>query len=327
MEEVNAQGSTDRPVDLEKLVAEACETDDVSLMERAISLASHPNSRPRWTAQDVIELGLRYSAARGAIQVLQYLLDRGADVGRLQASTILNINDRPSEALLDILIDHGWDINIQSDRRRPLLWLITRHHDLVVWCLDHGARVDIPDSPPSHRARSRPTLLEVAAGRASVETFELLRARNAPLHPRALHLAVEQAVLLAPEESSSGNRSPRPGGGMAMVRHLVDVLKLDVNALARMPRVPAPLGTPLCIPASRPTKQDYRELIDFLLNRGADPNMTGARDDAMPDRERCKSPIGMAEACRNERFLKIVREWQASHESEDHTDQRKPITS
>ena len=87
---------------------EACKTDDVLLMEQAISLTSQANSFD--TAEDVIQYGLKHSAARNAIHVLQYVLDHGADAARLAADGIFlgDVDLKPAEAILEILFTHGW---------------------------------------------------------------------------------------------------------------------------------------------------------------------------------------------------------------------------
>ena len=176
--------------------------------------------------------------------MLSYLLDRGADVGTLSASDIIPTHDdsvKPSHEVLEILIAHGWDVNTQGPRHTswPLLWQVVRYPEVVTWCLNHGASVDIPDDPPrvntdgtySRTDLPRPPILGMAASSGTVETFELLRSRGAPLDPRTLHLAVERAALHAPRGAS--DRSAPYTRRMVMVRHLVDVAELDVNAVER----------------------------------------------------------------------------------------------
>jgi len=62
---------------------------------------------------------------------------------------------------------------------------------------------------------------------------------------------------------------------MAMVRHLLDVVGLDVNAPDQpvgSKILPMRLGTPICyIPGSAMLERDTRELTWLLLDRGADP--------------------------------------------------------
>ena len=91
---------------------------------------------------------------------------------------------------------------------------------LVAWCLTHGASVlDPPDLDPLHT----PPLLEAAASKASLETFQLLQQHGAKLTRRVLHRAVEAAAYAGDGE----------GGGerMALVKYLVEEVRCDVNAL------------------------------------------------------------------------------------------------
>jgi hypothetical protein len=325
MAQTNEQSTAGRSSNPMTLCIEACKADDVSLMEQAISIASKSNSSH--AVQDVVQRGLRRSAARGAVHVLNYLVDHphGADVAALSASDIM-VNDdmaKPSQEILEILVAHGWDINTQGPGKItswPLLWHVVEYPDLVRWCLDHGARVDIPDNPPQVKdgVQSRtgvppPTILGMAASSGSVETFELLRAKGAPLDPRTLHRAVEQATILAPKEGSEP--SSFYTHRMDMVRHLVDVVKLDVNAVQH--QLGRQCSTPLCIVAGRPTNQIFRELVYFLLDRGADPNLNckTQEDTNWP------SAIACAQSCGNMRFLQAVKDWQAEKQVEKQGEQ------
>lgn len=323
MAQANSQNSPDRRVNrhLIQMSIQACKADDVSLLEQAISLASHPNSR--FTVEEVVLRGLQSSVMRGAVNVLHYVLDRGADVRKITASHVTNYGaDKPSQEVLEILVAHGWDVNIHNARSWPLLWFVTGYHNVVAWCLDHGASVDVPEEPLEvlangvkiYSRQARPTILGMVAFNGSVETFELLRAKNAPLDPRTLHRAVEQATLSARENDSDGS-NPGFDRDMDMIRHLVDVLKLDVNAVE--PQIASDFWTPLCFPAMRPIRQRSRELIEFLLDRGADPNLGGIFDDATPNGHRWLSPIEIANS--NKAFLQIVQEWEASHKLSDGT--------
>jgi hypothetical protein len=271
-------------------------TDDVSLMAQAISIASNPESRN--TVQEVIQNGLRRSVARSATRVLSYLLDQGAEVSTITAGAIMSKEElvEPSREVLEILIAHGWDINSRGPDSTdwPLLWCVTRYPDLLEWCLAHGASVDLPgDTPP---------VLEIAAAEGSVATFELLRARGAPLGRRTLHRAVEQAAIYVP--SGDSVRTALFEQRMDMVRHLVDIVGLDVNAVEPWPGKFC--STPLCYVAPRNNK-DAKELIWFLLDRGADPNRAGP----LLGDIRVPSALEHAQSCRNTRFLEAVREWQS----------------
>jgi hypothetical protein len=156
--------------------------------------------------------------------------------------------------------------------------------------------VDLPgDIPP---------VLEIAAAEGIVATFELLRARGAPIGRRTLHQAVEQAAIYASSDDGSVRTEPFEQR-MDMVRHLVDIVGLNVNADGLWPGKFC--STPLSYVASRNDSKDARELIWFLLDRGADPDRAGPLvGDIRPP-----SALEHAQSSRNTRFLEAVREWQA----------------
>jgi hypothetical protein len=302
------QTNTSQPIYPVRLSIEACKTDDVSLMAQAISIASSPESCD--TVQEVIRTGLRRSAARGATRVLSYLLDQGADVSTITAGTIVSSRElvEPSREVLEILIAHGWDIdNRGDDKGWPLLWYVVRYPDLLAWCLAHGASVYLPGDTPLRNTNGigcepRLSLLELAAEEGTVATFELLRARGAPLGRRTLHVAVEHAAIHAPPYDSV--RTALFEERMDMVRHLVDMVGLDVDAEECWPGKSC--ATPLCYVASYNSGKDARELIWFLLDRGADPNRAFTLGG-----DRALSALEQAQRIRNTRFLEAVQEWQA----------------
>lgn len=90
-----------------------------------------------------------------------------------------------------------------------------------------------------------------------------------------------------------------------MVRHLVDIVGLDINAEELWPGKFC--STPLCYVASRNDGKDARELIWFLLDRGADPN----RARPLVGDIRFPSALEYAQSSCNMRFLEAVKEWQA----------------
>ena len=187
----------------------------------------------------------------------------------------------------------------------------------MVWCLDHGARVDIPDDPPQIDANGvesrpgvqRPALLGLAASSGSIKTFDLLRAKGAPLAPRTLHRAVEGATMSAPQPGSDD--SSKYQHLLNMIRHLIDVVKIDVNAVEH--KIGSYCSIPICCAASRPTNQDFRKLVYLLLDRGADPNLDGIIQDGF----KWPSATSYAEHMRNESFLRAVQDWWASKHGEN----------
>ncbi|KAL6908774.1 hypothetical protein GGI43DRAFT_429601 [Trichoderma evansii] len=209
-------------------------------MARALSLASNQESRN--TVQEVIRTSLRNSLKNSALKVMFYLLDNGADVNIINPVWLFSDDEpiaRPSLEAIKMLVAHGWDIDARRDRiSLPLLWCVVEYPDLVEWCLDHGARVYLPGDTPPRDANDidqtpRISLLESAAGRASVPTFKLLGEKGAPFHRGVLHAAVESAVKYAPTLNSSSSPSatdPRFNERMAMILYPVDESGIDVNA-------------------------------------------------------------------------------------------------
>lgn len=261
-------------------------------MEQAIEQASHPDSQE--TVHGIVQYGLGRSTARSALHVLQYVLDRGADAEKLYGKDVLpvtnelNEDEKPSIKVLDILIAHGWNINNRGDSW-PILWSVVKYPDLIRWALDHGASVDIPDRPSKfgcphdppqfsangteirHSAMRGPvTVLGVAASTENIETFELLRERDAPLDTRMLHIVVQSAVMAASNEAGVSSQDYQDR--MALVRLLVDVVGLDANAIEH--QVGDHCSTPLCYVAGpRLCHEGHRELINFSLDSGADPDL------------------------------------------------------
>ncbi len=195
------------------------------------------------------------------------------------------------------------------------------------------------DQPPASDDKvtsdyySCPPILEVAAGHSTMATFELLRSKGAPLDRRPLHLAVSRAIKPRSSEypvtvqPSTSDISSIAGDGegesekqqqqvpdkdraetyaerMAMVRHLVDTLGLDVNA----PDQPAGMmlgnhyGTPLCYVAVGSSNGDCKEVTQFLLDRSADPGLVASSG---------HYAIGLAESYGHLQFLEAVEEWKA----------------
>jgi hypothetical protein len=95
---------------------------------------------------------------------------------------------------------------------------------------------------------------------------------------------------------------------MAMVRHLVDVVGCDVNVVATW--AGKWCSTPLCHFANRDDGRDKRELISFLLERGADPDLAGTIVDENTNLK-LPSAIECAQSGSNTRFVEAVRELQA----------------
>jgi hypothetical protein len=132
------------------------------------------------------------------------LVEHGASIENLRPTTTV-AGFRTSKATLELLLAHGWDINAchsgSGPDAQPFMWHMVYNEDMICWCLEHGASVHPKDLEPlrddiiNQCQRSCEPILEKTAACSSVEVFELLRSRGAPLGRRTLHRAIETAVL------------------------------------------------------------------------------------------------------------------------------------
>ena len=280
----------DRP--MWEFTATACQKDDTTLIDQAFSKASQHD--------DINDLELLNEFCALAIEnnstnVLMHLIKQGASVKSMKPRNVTWRGPR-TKPILEILIAHGWDINDREDSgngsdTEPFMWSIVEDIDLVTWCLEHGASVyprgqePLRDDIITLSQLKCQQILEKAAYSATVETFELLRSKGAPLGWRPLHRAIETTTHFQADPGEDANRSEEEDikakesarkyeERMAMVRHLVDVVRIDVNAPDEPPgrNFPDRWGTPICyIAKSYGMDTDIRELAWFLLDRGADP--------------------------------------------------------
>jgi hypothetical protein len=259
----------------------ACTRDDVSLVEQFIAACS-PLEEAKW-----LEHILLQSITKQAPCVLTYMIEqKGQKVKTIKP--MCTADGSRSKAILDILLEHGWDINWRDTtsagpNAEPLLWHIVHDDDLVAWCLANGASVHPIEQEPLRADTITPSqyhceqVLEKAAAKASVKTFELLRARGARLGWRPLHLAVQAAASCADSRDFADGTLTENNKALeerlAMVRHLIDEVGVDVNARdfpAGRPKFDR-LGTPICYVAQATGLRNTRELVWLLLDRGADP--------------------------------------------------------
>ncbi|KAL7901063.1 hypothetical protein HDV63DRAFT_364900 [Trichoderma sp. SZMC 28014] len=308
---------------------QACKTDNVSLMMQALSRAASGETRD--TVQRVLRTSLQDSLRNKAVKVQAYLLDNGADVSQVDPGLLFSDvypYGKPSIEALEILVAHGWDIDsLHRRKKRPLLWFVVQFPDVVEWCLDHGAGLDLPGKVTplldglGHTTLARISLLECAAGQGSVPTFKLLREKGAPFHRGVLHAAVERAVAYAPRfDDPSSNRSVSFNERLAMIRFLADEVGIDVRTEWWKEGRHGP--TPLEYVANHTTAgvSDVKELVWLLLDRGADPSHTSVLKDSCkandgtifykgPERS-YPSPLEIAQESYGTLLKKTIEEWQ-----------------
>jgi hypothetical protein len=153
----------------------ACEHDDIPILSDHLGKAILTASPEHF--QSVVQTCLKDSTRRSSTKVMAYLIEQGADATQVTGMTLIDtINDTlPSLGALELLVDHGRDINSRGlARGMPELWFVVRDVDLVRWCLDHGADVDPVDDTLSGAKKHRKPILEVTAAEGNIEVFELL---------------------------------------------------------------------------------------------------------------------------------------------------------
>lgn len=301
-----ASTSTQRP---SQLAIKACQDNDISLLTQAIALASSSNSRE--SVQQILARAVRSAIGRNATKVLSYALACGGEVPPNYPH--LDI-EGPSKDILEILLTNGWNINGRRIGGRPFLWDVVGDGDLVTWCLEHGTTTTPKDPDDSQREHDQcPPILEVAASLSTVATFELLRSKGGQQGRRTLHFAARAAVKSGNDggeqsEMLDRNRAKLHSERMAMVIHLVDGLGIDSNQLDQPQgwTLGNHWGTPLCYVAQTNLNWDCSDVLQFLLQRGADPELV--IDPAGWD------SIELAKKVNNQRFLHIVENWKTNYE-------------
>ncbi|KAI9707916.1 MAG: hypothetical protein M1820_004335 [Bogoriella megaspora] len=111
---------------------------------------------------------------KGGPDILSLLLESGGKVSEVETR---NLPQRPVHttiAILEVLLEHGWDINGESDHipttydfGQTTLCILVRSFELVKWMLEHGA------DPNSRSYRDR-TPMEYAAFYSTPEVAKLM---------------------------------------------------------------------------------------------------------------------------------------------------------
>lgn len=241
------------------LITQGCHENNIAQVLSGIQAAS---SNDTHKDSDILSWSLRRAVYHGQPDIVRYLIEReGAQMDSLSPAFV---SVSPSIALLQILFDHGWDINQCPEGGlgggKSLLQLVCSNESLVHWCLDHGASVENPH-PDSYKC---PPLLELVTGGGTLHIFTLLRSWGAQLGPRTLHRAARTAGSLSSNDERLATR-------MAIVEHLVDDVGLDVNAMDTEGQMPNYWGTPLNYAVHAAQSGNGDEVVRFLLDQGANP--------------------------------------------------------
>ncbi|CAN9347437.1 unnamed protein product [Alternaria alternata] len=239
------------------LIDAAIDNNEPELLEHVLKI----NAQERMEDHENRRL-VEAATRKNSIPCLRYLIEHGLSIEHIDIS-----GGEVSISTLEFLFAHGWDINstgTPGSYRSPFMWSCIYDREKLVWCLEHGASLATPWQEP-HRKPREPILERVAWG-GDIATFELLRSKGAPLGP------------CDPEKDDEKQRQGRAQytQSMAMVRYLIDVVGLDVNKEDFPPDtkwLQGEWGTPLqyIVLVGLDPGRNVRELVWFLLNRGADP--------------------------------------------------------
>ncbi|KAF4448328.1 hypothetical protein FALBO_16818 [Fusarium albosuccineum] len=210
------------------------------------------NPLPDSSLQQLLPSVLRQCVRHGSVDLVRYLPTQ--EKTPVKSLSPLTVSANPSISLLELLLDHGWDIN-KAEAGGPLsgghklIDLVCNDGQLVRWLVEHGARV-ADGEVDDHELFPQPSpLLETCAVRGSVTTFRYLQDKGALLGRRTLHRAVGEAASFGTDPFTDGREdydvetcreaeyeplrdlARRRRERAEMLLFLVDEMKLDINAI------------------------------------------------------------------------------------------------
>lgn len=252
----------------------ACNDDDVERVKRLLSDESltKSTSPEDWvTGRGALVWSLLCAVQEKASDCLRHLLKVGADVSEIYPDRICGALDDPvCLEIVQVLLDHGWDINSRKPNKPPLLWMVVGSPDKVAWCIDHGASLVLrPLAGECDQPVLVLNLLETVASRGNLDTFKSLMALGAPLGRRVLHIATRSA-------SSAVKKPEYRSQAMEIMRYLLEDLKCDPNQLDQDldQQLAQRKGAPLSyIAAYHVGEYGTYNVIRLLLEHGADPRV------------------------------------------------------
>ncbi|KAK2763837.1 hypothetical protein FQN54_009455 [Arachnomyces sp. PD_36] len=244
-----------------------CIENDVPQVREGLQIASAENERQA-EYNRIQARTLNTAIGSGSFDVVEDLLKKGdIPISVVEPSAVAQPR---STKIIQLLLDHGWDINSQEPSQNSfsgagnrLLHYICDSEELTRWALSKGA---VARDPHPNRA-IYPPLMEEVARSGIVDVFRILHVREgAIITPRVLHCAVEGACRAIPAQR---------GRRIKMMCYLASNLKFNVNELDSGSREFGPgYGTPLCYAVSSGGSFEVvHEVICYLLAQTADPFM------------------------------------------------------
>ncbi|KAF1952241.1 hypothetical protein CC80DRAFT_495572 [Byssothecium circinans] len=262
--------ATDKSPSSEALLDAAIRNGSTSQLDEALWQATNSPD----TFEDFASSALRQAAQSGSVTLTSHLLEsEGVPVTALGPE---HIASKPSIPLFETLLANGWDLNQASPKDnfhkgKRIIDRVLPSDDLVVWLVEHGAKVDGGEEEYESEPRP-PLLLESCAALGSVKTFKFLQSKGAKIGKRSLHAAVAEAAAIGadPSRSSQEDGNRHKSNIEEVLRYLVDDQKLDVNALDSNIEKPRQEGPPL---AYAVTQTNGAAVVRWLLEKGADPSI------------------------------------------------------
>ncbi|KAF2477448.1 uncharacterized protein BDR25DRAFT_205131, partial [Lindgomyces ingoldianus] len=275
------------------LLKTAIRSDSIPQLLESLALA---RSKSPDTFSSFLASTLVATISAGSVPLTTYLLETENAGGSLSQVTAQVVSTAPSIGLLEVLVRHGWDINHQDPKDimhkgQRLIDRAVQDEELVMWLVEHGARVDFPDVEPDlERLEDWPApLLETCAALGSLKTFVYLLGKGARLGRRTLHRAAGAGAQVGAEPDSlsasdDGNISPRGGSQDGedrsrnykkqrelILRYLVDELRVNINQIdTDVPRGHWFYGSPINYAAK---EKKGAAVVRWLLEKGADPTI------------------------------------------------------
>ena len=119
-------------------VHQAALNPDFEVLKLVIAAGADPCQNDFWSAQP-----LAYAVRRGSLEKVRYLIGLGNDPARVDydgASVFYNAAANPDVRVLELLLEHGVDMNDGADDMTPMSRaLVDSTPERIKWLVDHGA--------------------------------------------------------------------------------------------------------------------------------------------------------------------------------------------